>query len=157
MQSTIAMQEADVIVFLVDVAGITSEDKELAKFFRNYVTKPVIVVVNKGDKMGSRTEEYLKEYERLGLGAPHLLSAIHGEGVGDILDKVVEALPSVLSLHINISINSFQKPESEEKEEEEKEQVSSIALYLFSNNIKARRKTGTWTARVYSHCNCRTT
>ncbi len=89
-QVTIATEEADVILFLVDIMnGLTDLDDAVASILRR-ATKPVIVVANKTDN----NETYLAaEFYRLGLGDPQCVSAINGSGTGDLLDLVVEKLP----------------------------------------------------------------
>lgn len=90
-QAFLATEEADVIVFLVDgKAGIAADDEEVAKILKR-TGKPVFLVVNKVDTPGSLTETY--EFYSLGLGDPWPVSATHGNGTGDLLDGIVEALP----------------------------------------------------------------
>lgn len=90
-QAQLAMEEADVILFVVDGRlGITGDDRGVAKLL--YQTeKPVILVVNKidnRDKLGDAAEFY-----SLGLGEPFPVSGAHGIGIGDLLDKVIASLP----------------------------------------------------------------
>lgn len=85
-----ATREADVIVFLVDGrTGINADDEEVARILRR-AEKPVMLAVNKLDEPG-RTDE-LWEFYQLGLGDPWPVSALHGNGTGDLLDAVVDAL-----------------------------------------------------------------
>ena len=90
-QAQSAMDEADVIVFLVDVkAGLTSGDHEVADMLRR-TNKPVILVANKADSMERR--DTAVDFYNLGLGEPYAVSSYHGSGTGDMLDRLVEALP----------------------------------------------------------------
>jgi GTP-binding protein len=90
-QSEKAIQDADVILFVVDTTvGITDEDDRVASILRR-ATQPVVVVANKADS--DRREIDAWEFGRLGLGDPHPISALHGRGTGDMLDEVVKHLP----------------------------------------------------------------
>ncbi|MCA1594838.1 MAG: ribosome biogenesis GTPase Der, partial [Chloroflexi bacterium] len=90
-QAELAIEEADVILAVVDVdAGITPADEELAEVLRR-TPRPVLLVANKVDNL--RRESHSHEFYRLGLGAIHSVSALHGRGVGDLLELVVEHLP----------------------------------------------------------------
>lgn len=90
-QATSAIAEADVIVFMVDVmAGTTAGDAEIATMLRR-ADKPTILAVNKADSVQRRDLAY--EFFELGLGDPIAVSAYHGNGTGDLLDKIVESLP----------------------------------------------------------------
>ena len=90
-QVQIAIAEADVIVFLVDVReGLTANDLEIAELVRRS-NKPVILVVNKADNE-SRRQAAVEFYE-LGLGDPYPISALHGAGTGDLLDALLNVLP----------------------------------------------------------------
>jgi GTP-binding protein len=90
-QSLRAIEEAQLVLLVVDVAsGITEEDAQLARRLRR-VTAPVVLVVNKVD---SRHEEAdVPLFHSLGLGDPIAVSAQHGRGVGELLDRVVDLLP----------------------------------------------------------------
>ncbi|MFC1693002.1 ribosome biogenesis GTPase Der, partial [Candidatus Latescibacterota bacterium] len=91
-QSSLAIEEADVILFLVDVkSGITDLDNEV----RNVLIKskkPVVLGVNKVD--GARDESDIYEFYNLGLGNPLPVSGRTGRGTGDLLDALVEVLPA---------------------------------------------------------------
>ncbi len=89
-QARIGIAEADVVLLVVDGrAGVRGGDVELAKTLRGSEV-PVLVVVNKADRPG---DEYLgAEFHQLGLGEPLTVSATHGLGSGDLLDRVVELL-----------------------------------------------------------------
>lgn len=91
-QAKLAMEEADVIVFVVDAkAGLTSSDTEVTNILRN-TRKPVVLVVNKVDSMKDENEIY--EFYNLGLGDPIPISAVNKLNIGDMLDKIIECLPS---------------------------------------------------------------
>ncbi|HET6385441.1 MAG TPA: ribosome biogenesis GTPase Der [Armatimonadota bacterium] len=90
-QAQLAIDEADVILAVVDAdTGITPADEELAEALRRS-SKPVLLVANKADNR--RLEQDASEFYALGLGALHPVSAIHGRGVGDLLDEVLARLP----------------------------------------------------------------
>jgi GTP-binding protein len=90
-QAQSAINEADVIVFLVDAkAGLTSGDQEVAEILRR-ADKPTILVANKADNLNRREDAV--EFYALGLGEPIPVSSIHGAGSGDLLDRIVESLP----------------------------------------------------------------
>lgn len=92
-QAHLAIGEADVIVFMVDVKhGVSAGDHEVADLLRR-TDKPTILVANKADS-ASRRDDALEFYE-LGLGDPMPVSSYHGTGTGDLLDRIVEALPEV--------------------------------------------------------------
>lgn len=92
-QAELAMQEADVIVLVVDLkAGITPDDAAVAQTLRR-TDKPVIVAVNKVENFREAASE-LYEFYNMGLGEPIPVSAAHGLNVGDLLDKVVGNLPN---------------------------------------------------------------
>ncbi len=91
-QAERAMDEADVILFVVDVTvGLTDEDLDVAKVLKRS-KRPVRVVVNKVDS--DQREADVWDALSLGLGDPWPVSALHGRGTGDLLDDVVLALPS---------------------------------------------------------------
>lgn len=85
-QAKIAIQEASVVLFMVDCqVGITSMDKEVAHILRA-ADKPVILVANKADNVDTALMAH--EFHALGLGAPYPISAASGTGTGDLLDQV---------------------------------------------------------------------
>ena len=91
-QAKIAMDEADVIVFVVDGrAGLTSADEEVAKLLRN-TNKPVIVAVNKIDS--TQLDMNIFEFYNIGLRDPIGISASNALNLGDLLDKVVASFPN---------------------------------------------------------------
>jgi GTP-binding protein len=93
-QAIAAISEADVVVFMSDITagGPTAGDYEIAEILRR-ADKPVILAVNKADSVNRR--ELAFEYYSLGLGEPMAISSYHGNGTGDLLDKVVENFPHV--------------------------------------------------------------
>ncbi len=93
-QAEIAVQTADVIIFMVDVTtGLTAADRDIAVMLQKS-SKPLILAVNKCDSVGALPMEFYEFYE-LGIdGEPIPLSSIHGTGSGDLLDRVLELCPS---------------------------------------------------------------
>lgn len=90
-QVQIAIEEADVILFVVDVVnGMTNLDTDVAKILRRS-KKPIIVVANKADNYQLHLDS--AEFYSLGLGDPYCVSAINGSGTGDLLDQIVNLLP----------------------------------------------------------------
>jgi GTP-binding protein len=89
----IAMQEADVLAFVVDAqVGALDEDDILVQHLRK-AKKPLILIGNKVD--GEREESQAHGLWSLGLGEPYFVSALHGRGSGDLLDHIVAELPEV--------------------------------------------------------------
>jgi GTP-binding protein len=108
-QVQLAIEEADVIIFMVDAqAGITAADEEVADLLRRS-RKPVILAANKADNAKRRLDAV--EFYALGVGEPVDISSIQGVGTGDLLDLIVEALPP-----------------ADEMEEEEEEDIPRIAI-----------------------------
>ena len=92
MQVEIAIEEADVIVFVVNGRdGVTHEDEYIAHLLHK-TKKPVILAVNKVDDVSLTDSIY--EFYSLGVGDPIPVSGVHGIGIGDILDTIIHALPS---------------------------------------------------------------
>ena len=92
-QAEIAIQEADVVVFMVDVKdGVTAADLDVTEVLRRS-GRPVVLAVNKADNE-ARRQAALEFYE-LSLGDPYPISALHGTGTGDLLDVIVEVIPEV--------------------------------------------------------------
>jgi GTP-binding protein len=91
-QAEIAIEEADAIVFIVDVLeGATVTDSEVAEALRRS-QKPVVLAVNKADNDRRRTQAFA--FHELGIGEPFAISAHHGTGVSDLMDEVSAMLPS---------------------------------------------------------------
>lgn len=106
-QVELAIDEADAIIFMVDVeTGVTGMDEDVARLLRK-VEKPVFLAVNKVDN-GKRAEDAVEFYS-LGLGEYYTIASINGSGTGDLLDALVEALP-------------------EKEEEEEKDELPRFAV-----------------------------
>jgi GTPase len=90
-QVNLAIEEADIIIMVVDVEeGITPMDAEVAKLLRK-VKKPIFTAVNKVDNAMRETDAV--EFYNLGLGEYHTISSINGSGTGDLLDAIVEKIP----------------------------------------------------------------
>ncbi len=109
-QAELAIETADVIVFITDVhAGLVADDREIAVMLKKS-GKPLVVGVNKCDRVGKPPLEYYEFFE-LGLDTdPIPLSSLHGSGTGDLLDEIVNNLP----------------PETEEEETDESIKVAVI-------------------------------
>ncbi len=109
-QAELAIETADVIVFITDVhAGLVADDREIAVMLKKS-GKPLVVGVNKCDRVGKPPFEYYEFFE-LGLDAdPIPLSSLHGSGTGDLLDEIVKNLP----------------PEDEAEEEDDSIKVAVI-------------------------------
>lgn len=106
-QVQLAIEEADIIVFVVDVTeGITPMDTEVANLLRK-VKKPIFMTVNKVDNAMRAEDAY--EFYNLGLGEYHTISSINGSGTGDLLDAIADIIP-------------------EENEEEEKDELPRFAV-----------------------------
>ncbi|WP_276849219.1 ribosome biogenesis GTPase Der [Faecalibaculum rodentium] len=91
MQVDIAIEEADMIIFLASAReGVTADDLAIARKLRK-AGKPVVLAVNKADNEKLQMEVY--DFYQLGLDDPITLSASHGIGIGDLLDRVMEKMP----------------------------------------------------------------
>ena len=91
-QAEIAIQNADVIVFMTDLqTGLTASDHDVANMLLKS-HKPIILAVNKADSVGAPPAEFY-EFYNLGLGDPIPISAVHGHGTGDLLERCVEYFP----------------------------------------------------------------
>lgn len=89
-QAELALHEADAIIFVTDaIGGLTAADQEVADVLRS-AERPVFLAANKVDNQ--RLEHEAMEFYSLGMGEVYPISALHGIGVGDLLDEVVEAL-----------------------------------------------------------------
>lgn len=99
-QAEMAMRDADLVLFLVDSdSGVTPSDREVADILRKNQSRgaggestPILLVVNKSDNRSRR--EQAAEFYELGMGDPFPVSALHGTGVGDLLDAMTAAFPS---------------------------------------------------------------
>ena len=90
-QSEKAMEESDIVIFVVDgTTGVTEEDAQAAAVLRRK-NKPVLLVVNKIDD--PRRENMIWDFMELGLGEPRGLSALHGPGSADLLDELLTLIP----------------------------------------------------------------
>ena len=95
VQAELAMEESDVILFIVDgQAGVTPADHEIADILRRKQRKidgkffpPIILVVNKAES--AKIRQVVAEFYELGIGEPFAISALHGTGTGDLLDEVI--------------------------------------------------------------------
>ncbi len=106
-QVQIAVEEADVILFVVDIMnGLTDLDDAVAHIMRR-TQKPVVVIANKADNFESHALS--AEFYKLGLGDPFCISAINGSGTGDLLDRIISLFP-------------------DKKEEETEEELPRIAV-----------------------------
>ncbi len=90
-QAEVAIDEADVIIFVADVEnGVTDADEQVARILYRS-NKPVVLAVNKVDNPERRRDIY--DYYSLGLGEPYAVSSVHGIGMGDLLDAVIKEFP----------------------------------------------------------------
>ena len=90
-QAEIAIDVADVIIFVADVEnGVTDADEQVARILYRS-NKPVVLAVNKVDNPERRSDIY--DYYSLGLGEPYAVSSVHGIGMGDLLDAVIKEFP----------------------------------------------------------------
>ncbi|MEG2572248.1 MAG: GTPase, partial [Erysipelotrichaceae bacterium] len=91
MQVDIAVEEADVIVFIVSGKdGLTQDDNEIARMLQRS-HKPIVLAVNKIDDIDKKDAIY--EFYALGLGEPIAVSGVHGIGIGDVLDLMIASFP----------------------------------------------------------------
>ena len=91
MQVDIAIEEADVIIFITSAKeGVMTDDMAIARKLQKS-NKPVVLAVNKADNQKLQMAVY--EFYSLGLGEPMTISGAHGIGLGDLLDKVIELMP----------------------------------------------------------------
>ncbi|MBO5281368.1 MAG: ribosome biogenesis GTPase Der [Clostridia bacterium] len=92
-QAQIAIDTADVIIFMCDVrAGLVADDREIAVMLKKS-GKPIIPCINKCDTVGGLPYEYYEFYELGFESEPIAVSSVHGSGTGDLLDACLEALP----------------------------------------------------------------
>lgn len=101
-QVKIALEEADIIIFVVDiVAGITAADDEVAVLLRRS-NKPIILAANKSDSLARNLDAV--EFYALNLGHPIPMSAYHGIGTGDVLDAVTALIPALAEPEIDETV-----------------------------------------------------
>ena len=104
-QAQLAIDSADVIILVTDLkCGVVATDEEVAAMLQKS-GKPVILCVNKCDKVGETPLEYY-EFYNLGLGEPIAVSSVHGHGTGDLLDAVLEHLPEDTEEELDDSVIS---------------------------------------------------
>ncbi len=94
VQAELAIEEADVIIFMTDLrTGVTADDEQVARLlFRS--KKPVVLAVNKVDNIQQMNEIY--EFYQLGFGEPIAISGAHGTGIGDLLDAALDRCPELV-------------------------------------------------------------
>ena len=108
-QAQIAIDTADVIVLVCDLrSGVVASDQEVAAMLLRS-NKPVVLCVNKCDKIGEPEPEFY-EFYNLGIGDPIAVSSVHGHGTGDLLDEVIKYFPD------------------EAEDEEEDEEIINVAV-----------------------------
>ena len=111
-QAQLAIDSADVIILVTDLkCGVVATDEEVAAMLQKS-GKPVILCVNKCDRVGETPLEFY-EFYNLGLGEPIAVSSVHGHGTGDLLDAVMEYLPEDMDEEIDdttISVAVIGKP-----------------------------------------------
>ncbi len=91
-QATIAINIADVILFMTDMKqGVTASDKDIALILKKS-KKPIVLVCNKADNFGKESDD-IYEFYNLGLGQPYPVSAANAKGIGDVLDEIYNLLP----------------------------------------------------------------
>ena len=91
-QANLAIQMADVIIFLTDIRqGVTATDKEIALMLKKS-GKPIVLVCNKADNFEKERQE-IYEFYNLGIGEPFPISATNAIGIGDVLDEIYEKFP----------------------------------------------------------------
>jgi GTP-binding protein len=99
-QALSGVEEADIIVMMVDGATVvTTEDQQVARILLRG-ERPVFLAVNKLDT--PNREDQIHDFWALGLGQPWPISALHGHGTGDLLDAIVEALPPADEAHVEL-------------------------------------------------------
>ena len=135
-QARIGIAEAEAILLVVDGrSGVRAGDAELAKTLRGSEV-PVLVVVNKVDRPGD--EHVAAEFHRLGLGDPLAVSATHGLGTGDLLDRVVELLgelPPAISVDEPVHIAVVGRPNAGKS--------SLVNAFLGSERVIVSERAGT--------------
>lgn len=108
-QAEIAIETADVIIFVTDLkCGVVASDMEVASMLQKS-NKPIVLCVNKCDSIGAPDPDFY-EFYNLGLGDPIAVSSVHGHGTGDLLDEVIKFFPE------------------QEEEEVEDEEIINVAV-----------------------------
>ncbi|HDQ70794.1 MAG TPA: GTP-binding protein, partial [Chloroflexi bacterium] len=111
-QAEQAIREADAIIFITDVtSGVTAADEEVADILRQ-AECPVFVAANKADNVQRHSDAL--EFYALGIGTVYPISALHGSGVADLLDDVIETLPKP-SKDGELRFEYLEEEEEEEK------------------------------------------
>lgn len=91
-QVEIAIEIADVIIFLTDIKqGVTEVDKDISLILKKS-KKPVVLVCNKSDNFGNANND-IYEFYNLGIGEPFAVSAVNASGIGDVLDEIYKHFP----------------------------------------------------------------
>lgn len=91
-QVQVAIDIADVIIFMVDCKqGVTEADKDVALLLKK-TKKQVVLVCNKADKFGKENNE-IYEFYNLGIGEPLGISSVNASGIGDVLDEIYQYFP----------------------------------------------------------------
>ena len=120
-QVLVAVDEADVILFLVDVTnGVTDLDQEVADILRR-ARKPVLLVANKTDNYDLQYGS--AEFYSLGLGDPYCISALSGSGTGDLLVNVSVYIPESLSSSEKETLSKLDKSENFQPNKKAKESI----------------------------------
>jgi len=115
-QSEQAIRDADAVIMVMDaITGVTEEDSRVAEIIRSLARGKVLLVVNKVDD--ANRDGLIWEALSLGLGDPLGISALHGRGAGDMLDRLVEVLPQPVPV-----------AEEPEDDAEDEERIFSVAL-----------------------------
>lgn len=92
-QVEIAIDIADVIVFVTDIKqGVTEADKEISILLRKS-KKPIVLVCNKSDNFGNINND-IYEFYNLGIGEPFAVSSVNASGIGDVLDEIYKKFPN---------------------------------------------------------------
>lgn len=108
-QAQVAIDKADVIVLVCDLrCGVVASDQDVAAMLMRS-NKPVVLCVNKCDKIGEPEPEFY-EFYNLGIGDPIAVSSVHGHGTGDLLDEIIKYFPE------------------QSEDEEEDEEVINVAV-----------------------------
>ena len=91
-QAKIAINIADVIIFMTDIKqGVTAADRDIALMLKKS-KKPILLICNKADNFGKESDD-IYEFYNLGIGEPYPISAVNAKGIGDVLDQIYNLLP----------------------------------------------------------------